>query len=281
MEVTTYTQASNYSQGLITLTPSAADVGSATGVVAVSDGVFSDQKSFGITVNPPNHPPVLTPPADMTVTQGSVAEQTVHATDADGDYIDFQTAPGAPSYMTAFTSDTNTGTIRLTPGPADVGTAQGTLRAVDGYGGVTDATFQITVLAGTFPPACPAGSPQFPRQHLAHFGRVADLNGDDVPDVVVGTYQVGNIDVYLGTGTGGLAPPPIIRRSSPSTSRSIQWRPHPGSRQRGVQPSSIGIRLGLGPDLRSAQSLLLSATPRRILTADFDRDGDSISSRPT
>src|SRR6185503_3835614 len=84
-----------------------------------------------------------------------------------------------------------------------------TLRATDGFGGVADATFQITVLAGNFPPACPAGSfPATPAPATTPISvRAADLNGDDVPDVVVGTYQTGNVDVYLGTGTGGLAAP--------------------------------------------------------------------------
>jgi PKD domain-containing protein/VCBS repeat protein/flagellar hook capping protein FlgD len=278
MDVTTNYQSSGYGQGKITLTPSAADVGTATGVVAVSDGMFSDQKSFGITVNPPNHPPVLTQPADMTVTQGSVAEQTVHATDADGDYINFTNGPGAPSYMIAFTSDTNTGTIRLTPGQADVGTAQGTLRATDNYGGATDATFQITVLAGTFPPACPAGSfPATPVQATSPTSvRVADLNGDDVPDVVVGTYQAGNIDVYLGTGAGGLAPPVHYPSLQPYDVAIGDFNGDhiPDLASAEYYPPSIGIRMGLGPGtFGPQQSMLLGAAPHTILAADFDRDG--------
>jgi hypothetical protein len=278
MDVTTTYQSSSYSQGKITLTPSAADVGTATGVVAVSDGTFSDQKSFGITIYPPNHAPVLTPPADMTVTQGAVGEQTVHATDPDGDYVDFEAGPGSPSYMLAFTSDTNTGIIRLTPGPGDVGTAQGTLRATDGYGGITDATFQITVLTGTFPPACPAGSfPATPVQATSPISvRVADLNGDDVPDVVVGTYQVGNVDVYLGTGAGGLAAPVHYPSLQPLDVAIGDFNGDhiPDIASAEYSPSSLGVRLGLGPGtFGPLQSLLLGASPRRILTADFDLDG--------
>jgi len=278
MEVTTYYQSFSYSQGKITLTPSAADVGTATGVVAASDGTFSDQKSFGITVNPPNHPPVLTPPTDMTVIQGSVAEQIVHATDADGDYINFANGPGAPSYMISFTSGTNTGTIRLTPAPADVGTAQGTLRATDGYGGVADATFQITVIAGTFPPACPAGSfPATPAPATSPGSvSVADLNGDDVPDVVVGTYDAGNIDVYLGTGAGGLAPPVHYPSLLPVDVAIGDFNGDhiPDLASAEYSPSSIGIRMGLGPGtFGPQQSMLLGAAPRNILTTDFDRDG--------
>ena len=277
MAVTTAFQGNGYGYGTITLTPGVGDIGSASGTVSVTDGVLSDQKSFAITVNPPNNPPVVDAPANMTVTQGSFAEQTVHATDPDGDYVDFMAGPG-PAYVSVFTSDTNTGTIQLTPGPADVGTAQGTVRASDAYNGVTDVTFQITVLAGDFPPPCPDGSftSTSPPATSPLGVTVADLNGDDVPDVLAATYVGGNTDVYLGNGDGSLAAPVHYASLQPVDVAIGDFNGDfiPDLATADWNPTSVGIRLGLGPGtFGPLQSVLVSGAPRHILTADFDRDG--------
>ena len=278
MEVTTVYQSPSYNQGKITITPSVADVGTATGIVAVSDGTFSDQKVLTITVNPPNHAPVLTQPGDMTVTQGSVAEETVHATDADGDDVDFTTGPLSPSYLIVFTSGINTGTVRLVPGPGDVGTAQGTVRAMDGFGGIADATFQITVMAGNFPPACPPGSFAITSAPASSplSVRAADLNGDDLQDLVVGTYTAGTIDVYIGDGAGGLAAPVHYQALQPVDVAIGDFNGDriPDLASADYNPASVGIHLGLGPGtFGPGQSILMNGSPNHIATADLDKDG--------
>ncbi|HET9939788.1 MAG TPA: FG-GAP-like repeat-containing protein [Candidatus Eisenbacteria bacterium] len=275
MDVATTSQSSGFSQGRITLTPSTSDIGTATGVVSVTDGTLFDQRSFTITVGQPNHPPFfLTPPADMTVTQGSIGEQVVQAVDADNDFVSFSIGPNSPGYMDVF----STGLIRLTPGANDVGTAQGAVRATDNFGGVANATFQITVLAGTLPPACPAGSfnvtstPGAPSYSV----RAADLNGDDVQDVVAADYDGGNTDIYFGDGAGGLAAPVHYPSFHPIDAAIGDFNGDliPDLASLEYSPSSVSVRLGLGPGtFGPLQSFLIGESPTRLLTADFDRDG--------
>ena len=82
-----------------------------------------------------NAAPTLTPPSDMTVAEGSVAEQELTATDPEGSPISFDLVSG-PFYVTVTTVDPGAGTaqglIRLTPGLHDGGTTTATVRASDG-----------------------------------------------------------------------------------------------------------------------------------------------------
>lgn len=82
-----------------------------------------------------NTAPELTPPSDMTVQEGTVAEQELTATDSEGSPVTFDLVSG-PFYAAVTTADpgagTGHGTIRLTPGLHDAGTASATVRASDG-----------------------------------------------------------------------------------------------------------------------------------------------------
>ena len=105
--------------------------------------------------------PVLAPVADMTVSEGAVAEQGLSATDADGQPLQFQKASG-PAYMAVETTDPGAGAARgkitLAPGPTAAGAATGVVRVTDGF--VNDeATFAITVVAANFPPIIQAPPP--------------------------------------------------------------------------------------------------------------------------
>jgi len=79
--------------------------------------------------------PVLEQPVPMTVQAGTTADQTLHATDADGDSITFSKSFG-PVYMTVTTTTSGglsaTGNVHLAPAVADVGFANGSIVASDG-----------------------------------------------------------------------------------------------------------------------------------------------------
>src|SRR6185436_4486889 len=70
--------------------------------------------------------PVLSQPANMTVTEGATANQTIVATDADGQPLNFTKVSG-PTYLGVTTTTPGTGTatgnIHLTPGFSNAGTA--------------------------------------------------------------------------------------------------------------------------------------------------------------
>ena len=91
--------------------------------------------------------PVLAQPANMTVNEGAIADQSITGTDADGNALTFLKVAGPP-YMTVTTvssgTGTGTGNIHLAPTFTDAGTASATVRVDDG-GLFDDKSFTITV----------------------------------------------------------------------------------------------------------------------------------------
>ena len=146
MTVTTTDPGSGSATGSIHLAPPIpTDIGPVSGTVAVSDGVFSYQKSFRIVIS--TTPPVLDQPADMSVTEGGSADQTLTATDEDGDPLAFRLVSG-PAYATVTTVDPGaglaSGSVHLAPLEGDAGTITADVGASDGI--VEDVKrFEITV----------------------------------------------------------------------------------------------------------------------------------------
>src|SRR2546428_11377582 len=91
----------------------------------------TDSKSLTVTVNNVNRNPVLAQPANMTVNEGATANQTLTATDADGDALSFRKASG-PAYATVTTTTPGTGTatgnIALATGEEGRGRETGRIR---------------------------------------------------------------------------------------------------------------------------------------------------------
>jgi PKD repeat protein len=135
MTVTTTTPGTGTATGNIHLAPTFADFGTFTATIRATNGTFSSDKSFSITVQGPNNPPTLAQPANMTVNEGATADQTLNATDLDGNPLSFTLVSG-PTYATVSTTSAGTGTatgnIHLAPGFADSGVASATIRASDG-----------------------------------------------------------------------------------------------------------------------------------------------------
>src|SRR5204863_10209172 len=82
-----------------------------------------------------NNAPTLAQPSNMTVNEGQTANQTLTATDPDGNALSFSKAAG-PTYATVTTttpgSGTATGNLALAPGFSDAGTAAATISVPDG-----------------------------------------------------------------------------------------------------------------------------------------------------
>src|SRR5438552_2499942 len=140
-------QAGTTRTGNIHLAPSSTTSGTfAASVTAAANGT-SDTKSFTITVTGVNNPPTLAQPSNMTVNEGQTADQTITATDPDGNPLTFSKVSG-PAYVTVTTvtagTGTGTGNIHLAPGFSDAGTATATVRASDGIAN-SDRTLTVTV----------------------------------------------------------------------------------------------------------------------------------------
>ena len=146
MTVTTTDPGSGSATGNIHLAPPIpTGVGPTSGGVAVGDGTFLDQQPFRIVIS--TTPPVLEQPGDMFVTERGSAEQTLMATDADGDPLTFRLVSG-PAYATVTTVDPGagvaSGTVHLSPIEGDAGTRTADVGASDGIVGDVKR-FEITV----------------------------------------------------------------------------------------------------------------------------------------
>lgn len=280
MTVTTTSPGAGYAYGNVHLAPAVSDSGSATGIVRVSDGALSDQKLFGITVLAPDRPPVLNQPADMAATVGEIAEQTITATDPDGDYVYLYKDSG-PAYMMVSQStygSTATGLIRLTPAANDDGIATGTVRA--SASGLSDTkSFTITIGAGNFPSPC--GAETFSAVTTT-FGsglievQAADLNGDDILDVVVELPNSNRAAMAFGIGDGSFGPPTDLDAGTNPVSGVIADFNRDEIPDLAILDNGTGniyIFLGDGTGGFGPRHGFQAGSARSIATADVNRDG--------
>jgi hypothetical protein len=149
MTLTSNVQVGNTRTGNIHLAPQLGTTGTFAASVTASSGspALSDTKSFVIAMSATNCPPVLSQPANMTVNPGATADQTLTATDPNGDALQFTKAAG-PTFLFVTTTSPGTGTafgnIHLAPGSIGSGTYQATVRVSDGSL-TDDKSFTITV----------------------------------------------------------------------------------------------------------------------------------------
>ena len=109
--------------GAFTWTPTAAQVGTHTFDVCVSDGALSDCETIDVVVSAANAAPVLNPVGDKTATAGTELAFTATATDPNaGDTLTFTLANGTSGTVPAGASITAGGAFTWTPTAAQVGT---------------------------------------------------------------------------------------------------------------------------------------------------------------
>ena len=134
------------SDGTITGTPSAADIGIKSWIIRVEDenGEYSDV-TLEITVQDFNYAPVFTadPFSAAEASEDSPYNASIagSATDADGDNLSYSKISG-PDWLTINVD----GTLRGTPVQADVGINSFVVEVSDGNGGSDQAILEINVL---------------------------------------------------------------------------------------------------------------------------------------
>ncbi len=280
MTVTTSYAGPGTAYGNIHLAPSASDVGTTTDTVMVSDGALSERRAFTVTVTQADRPPVLVQPADMTVIAGAITTQTISATDPDGNYVSIYKADG-PAYMTVSSSGnygSATATVTLGPGAADVGSAIGSVTAY--ANSLTDTkSFNITVSAGDFPTPCGPGtfSPV-----TTSFGQglievqTADLNADDILDVLVEIPGSNRASVALGNGDGTFGPPSDLAAGTGPASGVIADFDRDGRLDIAVLDMGSGyvyVFIGDGAGGFGSSRRFQIGDCRSIVTTDVNRDG--------
>ncbi|MEY3416468.1 MAG: hypothetical protein RL060_579, partial [Bacteroidota bacterium] len=132
----------NTSTRVLSGTPSAANIGTHSVTLRVSDGKVNTDQNFVITVSATgNNAPVITSTAITTGKQDVAYSYTLTATDADaGDVLNYS-APSLPAWLSF---NTTTHVLSGTPLAANVGAHNVTLRVSDGKVN-TDQNFVITV----------------------------------------------------------------------------------------------------------------------------------------
>src|SRR6267142_1521600 len=141
-------QAGTTRTGNVHLAPTSTTSGSFAASVTATSLATNDTKSFTISVTVVNNAPTLAQPANMTVNEGQTANQTLTATDPDGNSLSFSKASG-PTYATVTTTSPGTGTaagnLALAPGFSDSGTATISISVSDGAGGTDAKSLTVTV----------------------------------------------------------------------------------------------------------------------------------------
>jgi PKD repeat protein len=125
--------------GTVQATPGFSDSGLWDVFVQVSDGELTDTGSFVIdVVNVPTNAnaPFLNFVSDMTVNEGATADQTLTASDADGNSLTFGIWNGPP-FMTVTTTNPGTGigtgNVHLAPGSQHAGSYFAEVYVTDGF----------------------------------------------------------------------------------------------------------------------------------------------------
>ena len=123
------------------------DIGDNDVVLSVTDGVFTVEQAFTITVAPTNDAPVIISSPTLTTIQEDQYSYILVVEDEDGDQISFNVVT-KPSWLELLDNGDSTATISGIPTLADLGVHQVTIEATDGQETVSQS-FTIEVLGAT------------------------------------------------------------------------------------------------------------------------------------
>ncbi len=228
--------ASITSGGAFTWTPTAAQVGTHTFDVCVSDGELSDCETIDVVVSAANAAPVLDPVGDKTATAGTELAFTATATDPDaGDTLTFTLAGTVP----AGASITSGGAFTWTPTAAQVGPHTFDVCVSDGELSDCETIDVVVSAANAAPVLDPVGDKTATAgTELAFTATATDPDaGDTLTFTLAGTVPAGASITSGGAftwtpttaqvGTAHLRRVRLRRRGSPTARRSTWSSPRP------------------------------------------------------
>jgi len=264
--------------GEIRLAPTSRDLGSATGVVSVTDGVALTSASLTITVvaGPP-HRPILYPLPELVVVAGGVRRQIVAGADADGSPLHFAKVAG-PNYASvrdlAIRMGGGTAALTLSPSLCDVGSAVATLSISDGAS-AAQGDLRLRVLpASALPDSVPLQTTD--TGSAASIG-LADLNVDGKLDLVVTHQGQAWISAFLGRGDGTFGSPasiPSERFTASPTFADFDRDGVPDLAVTNSASSSVGVFHGKGDGTFDPPATYPTGNGSSgLATADMNRDG--------
>jgi Big-like domain-containing protein len=159
---------------------------------------FNSAVTTNTTVNTIDSPPILQPVPDITVDEGSTADQPLSGTDAEGDALTFTLVSGA-AWASVTTVTPTSGNLHLAPQLGDNGTSTVTTRASDGL--LSDdqsATVNVSIATGV------AMAETFAEQEIQLAGRSSEACIR--LDASSGAFRTSDIDpstlVLRSSGTG-------------------------------------------------------------------------------
>ncbi len=194
----------NNTNGALTGTPGAANVGVTNGIViSVSDGQASASlPAFDLIVTSGNTPPVISGTPPTSVAQGTAYSFTPTASDADGNTLTFSIV-NRPSWASF---NTTTGALTGTPGAANVGVTNGIVISVsDGQASVSLPAFSLTVINTVNKAPVISGTPvKITARDMAYsFTPTAwDANGDPLTFTIVNRPGWAAFSTSTGTLSG-------------------------------------------------------------------------------
>jgi hypothetical protein len=255
-------------------TPVPTDEGVHTVSFVATDGFASDNETVAITVTVPIHPPILQQPADMTVIALGTADQTLTATDPDGDPLSYSKVSG-PSYVTVPTTNPGSGStigrIHLEPGILDAVSTPVTVRVSDGT--LSDQkSLTVTIVSshagGEFGAPVNSGTGGL----FLGFG-VGDLSGDGRLDVAVAHPISGTVSVHLGNGDGSFGATTDYAAGIQPVSIAVGDLNGDGWLDLAVTNSGVSVLLGGSGGFGDKTDYAAGGQPRAVVVGDLNGDG--------
>ena len=132
--------------GSIHIAPQSGDANNWGVTVFANDGINPPAfLTFPLKVTAPNQNPTLAQPADMTVDEGTTADQALGASDPDADALTFHLQSG-PTFASVTTTTPTTGNFHVAPSFFDGNASYAiALRVDDGNGGTDTKSLNVTV----------------------------------------------------------------------------------------------------------------------------------------
>ena len=275
LTVNTTEQGAGTARGEIRVAPFLSDVGSAGAAVKVSDGVASDQATFGVTITQgPDHPPFAPRPAAMTVAAGLISRLYLNAGDPDGGAVHFARVAG-PAYadMRELSGHPGGGSAVMTlrPSICDVGTATFTFSVTDGVGAV-ERSVGVSVV-----PAIPDTTVRHNTAGFVNALTLADLNGDGKLDLLAAHEDLSLVSYYRGTGTGDFIFTTAFDVSGQDgglATGDFDGDGHLDLAVTNPAQATVDVLLGVGDGtLHPPRRYATGTGPSSISVSDFNRDG--------